>query len=393
MTAIPGFRPHFRHVKSNPPQRPIIKTPEPNECGGLAYFADTSGCGFYRIFWPQMLLRSRNGLQLLESNVIIPNTEWYSKMNFIKIQRQVSPDQLKGVQFLRKVCDKFGMRLIYEIDDLPFYEDIPKYNRHHTAYADPKLAESVRSIMNTCDEIVTTTPFFKGYLQSKLQNQNVTVVPNFVPKFWLGNYYNENDIRVNYNKNNKKPRILYPGSGAHYSGDPNIADDFTHLVDLVKKTHKEFQWVFFGGAPRQIVDLIRSGKVEYHPWVDTMSCPEKLHSLKPNVIIAPLVDNNFNRCKSDIKFTEACAMGIPSVCQDLITYKNAFNKFTTADDLYQQLKRITRDANVYMKESRKARQYMQGNFMEDRLNVWEESLTFRYGSDKRVELKKYQNYE
>lgn len=398
MTAIPGFKPPRNTFRNAPkqsisPVRPTsIKQDEKEIYRGLSYYADSSGCGFYRIIWPQMLLTGK-GFDLNHLNRLIPHEGWYQGLDFIKIQRQVSPEQAMGVKVLRHICDKLGIRLIYEIDDVPFYEDIPKYNRHHKAYEDPKLATSIREIMNMCDEVVTTTPYFKGYLESKLNNPNVTVVPNFVPKFWMGNFYDENNIKVNFNKNKKKPRILYPGSGAHYAEDPRQADDFSHLADLVRKTHKEFQWVFFGGAPRQVVDLIRSGKVEYHPWVSTMECPQKLYSLKPNVMIAPLFNNTFNKCKSDIKFTEACAMGIPSVCQDMITYTNVFNKFSTPDDLYSQLKRITNDAGAYMKESRKAHQYMRGNFMEDKINIWGESLKYPFGDDKRIELKKYQSYE
>lgn len=397
MPVIPGFRPtnNFGNLRSSTPitQSTAVKPHSIKEkelYQGLFYHADTSGCGFYRIFWPNMLLTGSQNFILNHLNKLIPLDKWYEGVDFVKIQRQVSPEQLVGVRLLRQICDKFNIRLIYEIDDLPFYEDIPKYNRHHVAYSDPKLVHSVREIMNMCDEIVTTTPFFCEHLKTKVTNRNITAVPNFVPNFWMGRFYDENTLKNNFNKNKKKPRILYPGSGAHYAGDTTLKDDFSHLVDLVRKTHKEFQWVFFGGAPRQLVDLIRNGKVEYHPWVNTMKAPQKIFDLRANVIIAPLDNNVFNQCKSDIKFTESSAMGIPSVCQDLVTYKNAINKFEKADDLYQQLKRITTDAGVYMKESRKARMYMNGNFMEDRLDVWAESLKYPFGSEKRVNLNQFQ---
>ena len=54
----------------------------------------------------------------------------------------------------------------------------------------------------------------------------------------------------------------------------------------------------------EIKDLIT-----FVPWVDCNSFPRTVMSIKPDFTIAPLTENEFNRCKSDLRFIESCAIG------------------------------------------------------------------------------------
>jgi hypothetical protein len=55
---------------------------------------------------------------------------------------------------------------------------------------------------------------------------------------------------------------------------------------------------------------------------------------KMDLLIAPLVDNPFNRCKSNIKWLEFSALGIPMAGQNICTYnKYTNNLFNSANDL------------------------------------------------------------
>jgi len=106
----------------------------------------------------------------------------------------------------------------------------------------------------------------------KTGNKKITVIPNYVPKFWMGNYYDKKRLEKNYNDfcctKKQKPRILYPGSGAHFDVDnrTNQNDDFAHVRDVIARTSDEFQWVFIGAFPLPLQDFIRNGKIEFHQW-------------------------------------------------------------------------------------------------------------------------------
>ena len=323
----------FRNNFINP-KLPAAAKPEPVEQGlprFLNYYADYSGCGHWRMIWPEQVMNAHQKAVVHGTTVMNVDERYYIQTKGIRIQRQATPQQLEFVKWLRKVADKNDIRLIYEIDDICFHEDIPDYNKYKTAFTDPAIRNSAQEMMAMCDEITVTCPFMKEYYSSKTGNKNVTVLPNFMPKFWLGRHSNINRTMESYDNNKKKPRVLYAGSGAHFDIENRVKfkDDFYHVNDVIRKTVDKYQWVFLGAHPLPIRDLVQSGKVEFHPWKKLYEYGQGLYDLNVNIIVAPLQDNTFNRAKSDLKYIEACALGLPIVCQDLCTYENAPIKFKT----------------------------------------------------------------
>eukprot|EP00992_Anisonema_acinus_P007739 TRINITY_DN3689_c0_g1_i1.p1 TRINITY_DN3689_c0_g1~~TRINITY_DN3689_c0_g1_i1.p1 ORF type:complete len:399 (-),score=-56.27 TRINITY_DN3689_c0_g1_i1:1152-2348(-) len=377
-------------IMGQTPQKPKIQTPQKPNNRAINFLADSGGCGHYRMVWPSFLMTAKEKYHIFNMNKIVPNDGFYQDLNVLRIQRQVSDEQYEVAKFLRKVCDKHGVRFCYEIDDIPLYEDIPDYNNHKKAYANPSYRNNIINIMNMCDEVTVTNKFMRDYFISKTSATKITVVPNFMPRFWIDRYYDENKLRNNFNNNKKKPRVLYPGSAAHYDISGKIPDDMTEIVKLMGKTLNEFQWVIFGGMCPSMVDWVKSGKVEYHPFVDLMDYPQKIVDIKPQFIVAPLQKNNFNFAKSDIKFREGAALGIPTICQDMITYEKSLYKFDNNNDLYDQIKTLSKDVGVYIKACRKMREKSNNWWLEDNINVWEEFYTHPFGDSKRKNLIKYQ---
>ena len=353
------------------------------------YVADYGGCGYWRLMWPSMLLSSRQEVYVHDTSTMVMQDDFYRDIKCVRIQRQVAPHQLKFFNYLAGLRDKLGFRICYEIDDVFIYDDIPVYNKFREAYKDPGIRDTGIRIMSECDEVTVTCQYMKEYY--KQYTENVTIIPNYPPKFWMDRYYDDNLISKNYDrsvKKRKKPRILYAASGAHFDVDGRAGynDDFVHVRDVVRKTVNKFQWVFVGAFPMQLKDLVRSGKIEFHRWVPLPDYPSFLHSLKANIIIAPLIDNTFNRCKSNIKHVEANCLGLPSVCQDLVTYKDAEYKFTTGDDLIDNIDNILKDKDTYMKASRRANTKAQSHWLEDHLDAYKELYTLGFEDNNRKQL-------
>ena len=164
---------------------------------------------------------------------------------------------------------------------------------------------------------------------------------------------------------------LYPGSGAHFDVDNRVKqkDDFGHVIDAVIKTRKKYKWVFLGAYPLSLQQYIKSGEMEFQPWMQLYDYPQAILNLKPNVLVAPLCDNTFNKAKSDLKYIEACAFGIPAVCQDLDTYQNAPYKFVTGDEMIDQIEAVTKDKSTYMKISRAGNRLAQTRWLENPENI------------------------
>lgn len=365
----------------------------PKKTNVINYEADHSGCGHWRMFWPSQVLNARNDLRMCHPGMALVDERSYMDCAAVRLQRQVTPNQLEFVKHLKNLSRKFGFKLIYEIDDVMFREGIPLYNAFRTAFEPDEIRKASQDIMMLCDEITVTGKGLRDYYKAKTGHPAVTIVPNFPPRWWIGNFYNKGEVHARYDKYKKKPRVLYPGAGAHFdvTNRAKGQDDFSHINKFVIDTRHKYQWVFFGGAPAELIPYIQKGEMELHTWVNILDFPKKIHSLECQAIIAPLQDNDFNRGKSDIKLIEGAAFGLPVICQDMITYEDAEYKFTTAEDLGNQLELALKDAKTYKAGTERWRQMAESRFMENVENIgcWTEVLTTPHGSPDRKFLRKW----
>jgi hypothetical protein len=377
-------------AKPEQPESPILKPdnslpPDVHLPRVVQYYADYSGCGFWRMIWPEHLLNAFGRMTVHGSTVMVLDPRWYQNVKVVRVQRQATSSQLQFVRFLKEVSNHCKFRIIYEIDDLVFHEDIPDYNKFKTAFVDPDIRKNAQEIMSMCDEVTVTCQFMKDYYASKTGHKNITVIPNYPPKFWLGRFYDEKTISSNYDAYKNKPRILYAGSGAHFDVENRVGqnDDFAHVVKAIYDTYNEFQWVFLGAFPGPIRPLIERGLVEFHPWVNLYHYGEKLKNLKVNMLVAPLQDNNFNKSKSDLKWIEANCLGLPIACQDLCTYKDAEFKFRTGEEMVGLIREVMSKKGKYMNICAAARKNAEQRWMEDNIEAYYELFNYPYGSPER----------
>lgn len=390
----PYANPFGATIKVQPP----VKPQQPRELSlprYVNYLADYSGCGYWRILWPENYINS-TGLGISSSiTAMVFDPRWYRGVKAVKLQRQASSDQREFVKFLKEVQKEHNFKLIYEVDDVVFSEEIPDYNRFKFAFDTPEIRNNCIEIINMCDEVTVTCDYMRKLYQEKTGKKEITVVPNFVPYSWMGHVYDRRAIYTAYDKNKKKPRILYTGSGAHYDVDNKNGgiDDFSHVISLVERTLDKYQWVFVGSYPPRLARYVQLGKIEFHEWKSIAEYPQFIASLNAQVMIAPLFDNNFNRSKSDIKFIEACVLGLPCMVQDIETYKDApdFLKFTTGEDLEIKLESLLKSRDKYINNVDFYRNIGVQRFLErpENIGCHLEVLNTPYGSPERTYLKKW----
>lgn len=387
---LPYGSPKYSYAATMPiniPQPPPIEMPEANLPRALNYYADYGGCGFWRMVWPEFLLNGYHKGCISGLTQMILDLRFYAPIKSIRMQRQATPIQNAFIKELAKARNEMGFRLIYEIDDIVFKDDIPDYNRCKDAFVDPTIVQSILEIMSEMDEITVTCKYMKDYYISKTGNKNVTIIPNYPPKFWLDKLYNKNKIEKLYEENKKRPRILYSGSGTHIDvlNRTGMNDDFAHVVDSIIKARKKFKFVWKGCYPLAVKPFIDNGEMEYLEWSELFDYPQGLYDANCNVAFAPLMDNVFNKSKSNIKMIEAGALGMPGAYQDLCTYEDADFKFKTGDDLIDQLDHITSDFDRYMKISEKSRKFVETMWLEDHLDEYEAVYFTPFGSKERNE--------
>jgi len=389
------FTPAFNTVAQQPKAPEQMQPRELSLPRYVNYLADYSGCGFWRILWPENLINATGVGCSTSLTAMVFDPRWYTNVKCVKVQRQASSDQREFIKYLKSIQSQHGFKLIYEVDDVVFREDIPDYNKFKFAFDNDEIRNNCVEIINLCDEVTVTCDYMRKLYQERTGKKEITVIPNFVPYSWMGHQYNKNRIWDNYDKNKKKPRVLYTGSGAHYDVDNKNGgiDDFSHVVDLVRKTVDKYQWVFVGAFPPPLLPLVQSKKIEFHNWQSLADYPDFINSLNAQVMIAPLLDNSFNRSKSDIKFIEACVLGLPCLVQDMETYKDApeFLKFKTGDDLEYKLESVLKNKAQYYRNTEMFRHIGSQRFLESKENIGchLEALNTPYGSSERRYLKRW----
>lgn len=357
----------------------------------IQYNSDFYGCGFWRLLWPQFVLNMTGKAAVHHSHLFIRDFLHYSRASVIHIQRQSKYTQYNFYSKLSSMKDRLKFRLVYDVDDIIFFEDVPIYNSAKKEISSIEMRESSQKIMELCDEMTVSTPFLREYYLQKTSQKNITVIPNYIPLFWMGNYYSEELILNKYRKHKQRPRILYAGSGSHFDvgmKTKDFHDDFYHIRDAVIRTKDEFKWVFVGAFPPTLVALLQAGDIEYHPWVDLEKYPRFLMSLNCNMAIAPLMESDFNRAKSDIKFLEASALGMPIACQDLCTYAVAPIRFKAGDDLIHKIRETLKSEESLIEACREGRKRIDKRWLELDENIGKhlDVYTYPYGDPQRKYL-------
>jgi len=384
-------------VPVNPQQSAPQKAPEaPSEVNlprVIQFGADLSGCGLYRLGWVSHLLNYQGHMMVTDTTVMVLDPRWYVNVKAIRLQRQATSAQLEFVKFLKDVQKQIGFKIIYEVDDVVFREDIPDYNKFKTAFTSDEIRNNVTSIINMCDEVSVTCNFMRELYQTRTGKKEISVIPNFPAKFWIGNYFDPNRINALYDKNKKKPRLLYAGSGAHFDVENRVGqkDDFEHVIKAIIDSRHKYQWVFIGAFPLALRPYIERGEIEFHQWQRLYDYPAKIHELGVQMMVAPLQDNAFNKAKSDLKYIEACAYGLPVACQDLCTYEDAEIKFKTGEEMLFKIEEELRRTGHYKNSSYKRRKVAEDRFMEldKNLGCYQELFTTPYGDPRRVNMKRY----
>jgi hypothetical protein len=389
-SVMPIGMPSYSYAALTPvsiPSAPKLDIPEANLPRAINYYADYGGCGFWRMIWPEFSMNAYSKACMSGLTQMILDVRFYQGIKAIRMQRQATPIQRDFIKELKKASGQLGFRMIYEVDDIVFKDDIPDYNRCKEAFVDQNIIDSILEIMQTMDEITVTCKYMKEYYQEKTGNKNITVIPNYPPKFWLDRFYQKDRIEKLYEQHKKRPRILYSGSGTHIDvlNKTGFNDDFKHVTDAIIKARKKFKFVWKGCFPMAVKPYIDNGEMEYIDWSALHDYPQGLYDTNCNAAFAPLIDNVFNRSKSNIKMVEAGGLGMPGAYQDLCTYEEAEFKFKTGDDLIQHLEYITSDYDRYMDLSGKARKFTEGLWLEDHLDEYEAMYFTEFGSKERKE--------
>ena len=274
--------------------RPLVWRPSPTV---LVHPADRYGCGQYRVIQPFNAQKKAGLIDGVMSGVLLPVTEIERLApDAIVLQRQIGEEQLNTLRRMQKFSGAFK---VFELDD--YLPNLPLKSIYREQQ--PKdIVRSLRRALSYVDRFVVSTEPLAEALKDF--HPDIKVMKNRLDPDWWS------ELPVSQRRTSAKPRVGWAG-GIGHKGDLEM------ISDVVKALAHEVDWVFFGMCP----DKLRPYVKEFHSGVEISLYPAALARLNLDLAVAPVEQNLFNECKSNLRLLEYGACGFPVVCSSLVCYQ------------------------------------------------------------------------
>lgn len=263
----------------------------------LAHPADTMGCGHYRVMQPFNALREAGVVDgaLSVGLMHVVDLERYNP-DAVILQRQIGEERLEAMRRIKAFSRAFK---VYELDD--YLPNLPMKSVHRQ-HMPKDIAKSLRRGLSYVDRFVVSTDVLADAFADF--HPDIRIVKNRLdPRWWGG-------LLVSARRVSKKPRVGWAGGSSH-------TGDLEMIADVVKELASEVEWVFFGMCPEKLKPYVH----EFHEGVAIEGYAKKLASLNLDLALAPVEQNLFNECKSNLRLLEYGACGFPVICSDVRCYQ------------------------------------------------------------------------
>lgn len=243
-----------------------------------------------------------------------PNWDLLSQYNVLFSQR---PDSRLDVDFINK-CKVHRMKIWVDFDDALWAvtSDSPAFLH----YNNTATREAVKECIESADVITVSTQELADSLY-RFSGKEANVIENAVDLYgmqYISHYKKDADT------------LIWRGSHTHQNDLLSVKED-------LMKIDNEFdlRWTFMGLNFWLVTESLR--EVTHIDYIAEQTLYyETLRKIEGNMMYVPLVDNEFNRCKSKIAALEAIVCGliplVPLWWEDM----NLFGEGT----YYERLKRM-----------------------------------------------------
>jgi hypothetical protein len=229
-----------------------------------------------------------------------------------------------------------GRSTVYELDDDIWNVTYDNVDAHDFLRKNPEIAVASARYARTSNLITTTNDHLAEAIRKETLNDNVVVLPNYIPD-WVLDLPND--------RKDRRMRIGWCGGSSHR----------LDIQRIVSKPIGQFlrrcpDWdLYIGGVNFWSWFKTPEPRTFFTGWLH-ISNEDRLYyrSIDYDIGICPLLDTQFNRSKSHIKPLEMMARGIPVVASDVEPYRkfidHGINGFLCKYD-HEWLKYLTMLAN------------------------------------------------
>lgn len=325
----------------------------------------TDGTSFYRAAGPLQALELARPEFRMESGGVI-NWVYLRGVSAVFLQRPFTPDHVRIVSMAKL----HGKPVWVDYDDDLF--TVPMSNPTHKVYSDKQNHNQIMTILTQADVVSVSTEALaekfrkilaqiesagernQGVPYQNLNPDKIVVVPNA---------YDEQLHRYSF-KHWQEPvghatmTVMWRGSHTH---DADLAMYEKAITNAFVKHGKLWTLNFVGSPFWQSIQNMEAAGIPPSQLVvtqvlDVIEYMQFIHTVKPAVMIVPLVDDLFNRAKSNIAWIEATHAGAMTLAPDWPEWRRpGVINYKDQEDFEIQLSVILRgdaDRNTRVQASR-----------------------------------------
>lgn len=240
---------------------------------------------YYRAMGPLTALKRSMGLNLRFDAKVTWAT--MKQVDAVFLQRPSSVDDVKIIE-IAKNC---GVPVWVDYDDnlLEVTPDNPSFFH----YFKSDMKKRITFCLSSADAVSVSTKELGRCFS--VHNKNIHVIPNAVD--------DQKEMFLNPPQKDGPKKVLWRGTNTHAKDIWEYSDQ----IIGVAKANKDVSWNFMGFYPWFLADKL--GKVEVSAPTDIMNFFHALKNARPSVVMVPLCDTVFNRCKSNIAWLESTWAG------------------------------------------------------------------------------------
>lgn len=255
---------------------------------------DDKACGYYRLIYPAQAMYN-----LCKVNISPVRSYKSFGQEWIYTARICNREIFEQLIGFKK---KTGIKFAIDYDD-NLWEEMPSYNRVDIDWK--KNQNDMSSHLGELADLVTcSTDALRASLLKFDNVDNVKIIKNSL---------DYNRWRFDYMKPNDRLGFFYAGSSTHWSDD-----DYGDFSEGLVKYLRNREVNVLGTAPSflpKAVNVCKWADINYYPTIFAR------YALQSKFVLAPLRDNLFNRCKSDLKYLECAAIGRVCLCSNVGEYQ------------------------------------------------------------------------
>ncbi len=301
----------------------------------VALRADTHGCFADRIKQPfQAMNRAGLGVHGSWTDTLLLKDVVAGKADLLVGNRVSTPEM---ADLWKVFFHPAAPACCIDFDDDLFH--VPPANPAHETYSKPETQRLMRMAMFASDALtVSTRPLASELAQF---NEHVFVFPNTLPARFLRRPRREN----------RRPIVGWAGGASHLED-----------IRLLKALPADLRLRLYGCDHREVIGR---PDAEFVPWNSDRAL--YLRRLDLEIGLCPLVDNQFNRCKSPLKFLEHSFRGIatvasPTVYADFIEHGVTGFIAETADEWAGYVDLLVHDPALRYEIAANAHEYVAANW-------------------------------